>query len=431
MVISRWVLAPVAMQRQSCESGKNRSDADSINSMKSAKHLVSSFEAIPLRPRSFGPPCVVVFFAVAFAAVVFGYSNEGQAQQRKLVSNSRRQLGTETQLSASVRAGDVDGDGDLDLIVANGRHWPQQNVLFVNDSRGRFTVNRPLGVDRSTSYACEFADLDGDGDLDVAVGNDNAPCLIFANDGTGNFRRHCEFGSPSSVRSLAAADVDGDGDIDLLTTCRGRPNRIYFNDGKAQFSKSITFGSNDDSTIDVAVADLNEDGRNDLILANRDAQPNTILLNAGDGKFSAGFNFGPPKLSSRAVATADFDGDGHEDWVVGNIGSKNTVYFGDGKGGVTREVAVGRPDGKTYCVAVSDLNNDGLPDFVTGNFGQPNTAVYSTKGTERFIEQSFGEPNGATYGLCVGDFNSDKFVDVAVSNSNQQNRIYLNQASRK
>ena len=62
---------------------------------------------------------------------------------------------------------------------ANGRHWPQQNFVFLNQSRARFNVARPLGVDLSTSYACEFADLDRDGDVDIAVGNDTAPCFVF------------------------------------------------------------------------------------------------------------------------------------------------------------------------------------------------------------------------------------------------------------
>ncbi|MEM7313931.1 MAG: FG-GAP-like repeat-containing protein, partial [Planctomycetota bacterium] len=119
--------------------------------------------------------------------ILLACAHSAMAQNRKLATNDRLVLGTATRLSASVRAGDIDGDGDLDLVVANGRHWPQQNLLFLNHSRGRFTVERPLGQDRATSYACELADLDGDGDLDIAVGNDNAPCLVFLNDGLGKF----------------------------------------------------------------------------------------------------------------------------------------------------------------------------------------------------------------------------------------------------
>ena len=66
-----------------------------------------------------------------------------------LTTNSRLTLGTESNRSASIRMGDIDGDGDLDVVVANGRHWPQQNYLFVNQGSAKFSVMRPLGKDRA------------------------------------------------------------------------------------------------------------------------------------------------------------------------------------------------------------------------------------------------------------------------------------------
>ena len=358
------------------------------------------------------------------------------AQERQLLSNERLLLGTQSNLSAAVRAGDVDGDGDLDLVVANGRHWPQQNFIFLNQGRARFNITRPLGVDRCTSYTCELADLDGDGDLDVAVANDNAPCLVFLNDGRAEYVRHCELGTPGSMRSLTARDIDGDRDIDLLLTCRGRANRIHFNDGQAGFDRSVTFGTNDDSTISVAVADLNEDGNNDLILANRDAQPDTILLATGEWSseqqllFDKPKSFGAMNLSSRAVAVADLDADGHIDWVIGHIGHQNTVWFGDGKGGVKRKVPIGTDDGRTYCLAVADLNNDRRPDIVVGNAGQSNSVLFNANDGSGFSQQPFGRPDSVTYGLCLGDVTGDGFIDVVVANSGQPNRIYVNQPKR-
>jgi hypothetical protein len=77
--------------------------------------------------------------------------------------------------------GDLDGDQDLDLVVANGRHWPQQNFIFFNQGRARFNLTRRLGTDLATSYATELADLDNDGDLDIAVANSNSQNLIYLN----------------------------------------------------------------------------------------------------------------------------------------------------------------------------------------------------------------------------------------------------------
>ena len=369
-----------------------------------------------------------------FALLTLAFLTTCTAQDRQLVTNSRLQLGTESKLSAAVRAGDMDADGDLDLVAANGRHWPQQNMLFLNQSRARFNVARPLGIDLCTSYTCELADLDGDGDLDIAVANDNAPCLVFLNNGHARFVRHCEVGTPSSVRSLMATDIDGDQDLDLLVTCRGRSNRIHFNDGKAGFEQAVNFGTNDDSTIAVAAADLNEDGHNDLILANRDAQPNTILLATGEwnaqesnSMFQKAIAFGDTQTSSRAVAVADFNADGHVDWVMGNIGQSNTVYFGDGKGGVLSDLDVGMDDARTYCLAIADLNNDQRADIVVGNVGQSNGVYFNTGDGTNFVQHTFGPPDSTTYGLCTGDFTGDGFVDVATANSGQPNHIYANQ----
>ena len=111
-----------------------------------------------------------------------------RAQDRMLVSSSRLVFGTDTEFSASVRAGDLDGDGDLDLVIANGRHWPQQNYLLMNGGRARFSIVRPLGLDQCTSYAAEPIDVDGDGDLDIVTGNAMAPCQLFINDGNETFK---------------------------------------------------------------------------------------------------------------------------------------------------------------------------------------------------------------------------------------------------
>ena len=240
------------------------------------------------------------------------------AQERTFITNNRLGLGTETYRSASVRVGDLDGDLDLDVVVANGRHWPQQNFLFFNQGRAKFNQARPLGQDLCTSYATELADLDNDGDLDIAVGNDTAPNAVFLNDGRGHFQHHGSFGQPSSIRSLTLADIDQDGDVDILANARGSQNLIFLNDGSANFPSSRPFGEADDSTIDVAVGDLNNDGHLDLVLANRDGQQNVVLLNNGQARFSQRIPFGTGHDETRAIAITDLDGDGNLDWVAGN-----------------------------------------------------------------------------------------------------------------
>ena len=360
----------------------------------------------------------------------FAIAQAGKASSKTLMTNLRSTLGTESNRSASVRLGDVDGDGDLDAVVANGRHWPQQNYVFLNQGRGKFSVMRPLGLDRATTYACELADLDGDGDLDLAIGNDMALGQILLNDGDGNFVASKPFGKVASVRSLTVADVDSDGDKDILVTCRGMQNQIYLNSGNANFTTGPTYGTSTDSTIDVAVADLNQDGHQDLVLANRDRQPSSVLLNDGKLGFSKRIPFGSTKGQTRAVACGDFNGDGKLDWATGNIDQPNMVYLGDGEGGVLKSVAFGRAKSRSYAIALADLNSDGQLDIVIGNAGQPNSVFFNKGKAKSFREEPFGEAN-ATYGLSVGDLNGDGRTDVAVANSDALNFVFFNRLQSK
>lgn len=364
--------------------------------------------------------------AVTLFAICLVSMTATLASGQTFVSNSRLVLGVEENRSASIRMGDLDGDKDLDVVIANGRHWPGQNYVLLNDGRSRFTVKRPLGADLSTSYACELADFDGDGDLDIATGNDQAPCQIFLNNGHAEFSFHENFGKVSSLRSMTIADIDQDGDQDILVTCRGRSNWIFRNDGHARFDEGVEFGTAKDSTIAVAVGDVNQDGHLDLVLANRDGQPNAWLIHDGRLNFSKPKHFGNAQSQSRAVVLGDFNGDKKLDWAIGNIGQPNRVFLGDGRGGVMQSTSFGGANERTYCLAAADIDLDGDLDLVAGNAGQPNTVFFNDGQATQFRAESFGSATHATYGLSLGDLNGDGLPDVAVANSDAINSVFLN-----
>ena len=339
-------------------------------------------------------------------------------------------LGEYKERTASISFGDVDGDGDQDLVVANGRHWAGQNRLFINDGSGKFSVERKLFDAKDNTYATPLADVDQDGDLDIVVGNDRMPSYVLLNDGKGNFKRSQQIGESTSTRSITLADIDKKDGVDILVTNRGRPNWIFFNDGKGNFERSKSFGSKKDSTIDVAVGDFNSDGHNDLALANRDGQQNYVYFGDGTGEFRKSVKYGTGKDETRGIAVVDFDGDGQLDIVNANIGEPNAIYFGDGLGGFDRSVQFGKKE-KSYSVLVVPFKFRGASRIIlTANVGSQNV-VYWQKPDGSFEQLRFGlKPSllglrqAATYGIAAADTDGDGIVEVATANSDQQNMLF-------
>ena len=331
-------------------------------------------------------------------------------------------LGEAMERTASLSIGDLDGDGDLDIVVANGRHWPGQNRVFVNTGAGVFAAARNLDAELSTTYAAALADLDGDGDLDAVVGNDRRPSYVLFNDGSGHFVRGPQLGKVSSTRSVTLADLDGENGVDVILTNRGETNLICFNDGSGGFGRQGTFGGAFDATITVAAGDLDGDGDLDLAVANRNGQQNHIYRNDGVGGFADAVAYGTGSDQTRGVAIVDIDGDGNLDILNANIGQHNVIYFGDGKGGFARSMQFGGED-YSFALATADLNGDGRLDIAVANVQGPN-AIHLQRADGTFETFAFGERNGMTYGLVAADWDGDGRIEIATANSDGNNRLY-------
>ena len=121
-------------------------------------------------------------------------------------------LETTSEDSANVSMGDLDGDGDLDLVLAKGRHQPLLDRVLLNDGKGGFVAS-DLGPKADRTYTAALADLDGDGNLDVLTSNDSPDeKLVYLNDGKGRFSVAGTWGVGTwSTRNAAVVDLNGDG----------------------------------------------------------------------------------------------------------------------------------------------------------------------------------------------------------------------------
>lgn len=229
--------------------------------------------------------------------------------------------------SALVASLDADGDGDVDLALeARGRGY-----LLTNNGAGTFVLH-PAGDFDATRHggnACELLspDLDADGDSDLIEGNcewnQGQANAVYINDGSGRFARLTEgdFDDPAEdTRTLAAFDADGDGDIDVAVGNYLASNGLFLNDGSGHLwrTPSGDFGNHIDRTVALATGDFDGDGDSDLVEGNQEL-PSVIYFNDGSGLFSrvdAGDFTGEARYTD-SLAVADYDGDGDVDLTEG------------------------------------------------------------------------------------------------------------------
>src|SRR6187397_3046810 len=135
-------------------------------------------------------------------------------------------LETTSETSANVSVGDLNEDGNLDILLVKGRHWPLRSRVLLGDGKGNFPTVYNLSESPYRSYSGRLVDLDGDGNLDVVLSNDEPdPKLVYMNDGKGHFSVGSKYGEPTwETRNASVADLNGDGRPDIIAANRSDKN---------------------------------------------------------------------------------------------------------------------------------------------------------------------------------------------------------------
>jgi penicillin G amidase len=275
---------------------------------------------------------------------------------------------------------DVDGDGDLDLFVGFARDVP--NRLYRNDG-GRFTdVAAALGIaDLDETRAAAWGDFDADGAPDLYVGfidGATKPNRLYHNEGG---KRFVDVAAQYAVnlrgvtRQPGWIDFDGDGDVDLFVSFRDKPNMLFRNDGKTFVNVAAELGVADPrKTVGASWFDFDEDGDLDVYVANQEGDGNALFRNDGARFVDVAKDLGidamgrPVANGSVGTCITDFDSDGRLDLFVANYGPSFLYRVIKGRFTDVAPAAGLAIDHHNVSCAWGDYDNDGHPDLYVSGY---------------------------------------------------------------
>ncbi len=368
------------------------------------------------------------------------------------------------QFAGGAAAGDIDNDGDIDVFVARGDLGA--NLLYINEggtfSEGAAAAGLAFTQGPNTNgrhSGPTFGDLDGDGDLDLLLGGlEGGPMKLFANDGTGRFTdvsagSGFDLASADHTISMALGDYDADGDLDVLMAHWGTPRdpvipgeteTLWRNDsvpGSMSFTPvSATsgvagllafdlpqgvLGPNFDYTFAPGFADIDGDRDLDILMVS-DFRGSKVLVNNGNGTFAAA-GFTPDDENGMGAAIGDFDNDGDFDWFVSSING-NRLFENLGAASFVRRPESGvEPGGWGWGSCFADFNADGWLDIYqtngweagkdpsASNYVNDVTRLWMNAGDGTFAdsaqESAIAETDQGRGVLC-DDFDNDGDVDA-------------------
>jgi hypothetical protein len=334
---------------------------------------------------------------------------------------------------ASVAKADLDGDTDQDLAVAN----TLSDDLTVLRNTGTGDLAEPgsspeAAGDGPTSVAA--ADLDGDSDQDLAVANNGSDNVtILRNTGSGAFAQPAS--SPEaagdSPTSVAAADLDGDGDRDLAVTNSVDDNvTILRNTGGGNFVQPASSPeAGDDGPVSIVAADLDGDLDADLAVSNFFGGV-TVMRNNGSANFAQPASSPEPTgANPRELTAADLDGDGDNDLAVANqLGANVTILRNAGSGNFAEPATSPEPAGTgPFSIKAADLDDDGDNDLAVTNSSVDSVSILRNAGSGNFAEPATSPEaagDGPT-GIVAGDLDGDLDRDLAVANQLSDNVTIL------
>jgi hypothetical protein len=380
--------------------------------------------------------------------VVLVAATSGYAEAQRWQDATADCLGTTAEWSNKVDIADVDDDGKVDLLIANGGNYdnpgPPEPVRVWKNLGGWGTAGshcteisaQVVGGFTGSSRVIKAIDLDGDGDLDVITGGAYQTQLVMFTRTAGGTWADATAQLPqqlTSIGDLEAGDVDGDGDLDLLLAEWGAisPNaggypggrtRLYLNNGQGTFAEATATHMPDilmKWSWDVELADVDNDWDLDALVACKRCTTSYVFINDGTGHFTDAPNALPHFANNYDFEPMDIDSDGDLDLITINDGAqlREHLLVNNGSGVFTDETATrlagpANPANADDNAAIwLDADADGDADLLIATLGTDRLLI-NTAGV--FTLSAGATPNDTpgSLGVAAGDLDDDGRLDL-------------------
>jgi hypothetical protein len=394
-----------------------------------------------------------------FSGVLLLLTRPLPAQSTVFVDETSGRLPEIADFTTYAEFGDIDGDGDVDILVSNsdygGTNVP--DLILLNDGEGFFSRDTSGMIPQILTNNNRMipGDIESDGDPDIFVAVDEDWNLLLVNDGTGYFTDEGEERLPlrpyNPWRSMDAVFCDVDSDIDLdfvVATFGNQRNLLGLNDGNGFFVGADTlFPSGHDNSAAAVSADIDADFDVDVYVANGlFGDGDKLMVNGGDGFFTdvSGIQIPQDNNATNGAAFGDVDLDGDFDLVIANsFFASNRIFINRGNGYFDDRSGDLLPwdSAESGHVAFGDIDNDGDLDLLVANHASGGTLnqLYVNDGLGRFTDETslyLPVEETETTALIFDDVDRDGDLDILECNYNnqspnwgKQNRLLINNST--
>jgi hypothetical protein len=361
------------------------------------------------------PAANVATAGTALVTVTNGTGTVSNAEYFEVVKNGFTAAYSKIDYATDLTPNDVTTtkfttSGHLDLAVATGNNTI--SVLLGNGT-GTFPTHVQYAVP-GNPYAIIHGDFNGDGKQDLATADQySSQVSVLLGNGDGTFGGHVEYAGAAGGApvALATADLNGDGKLDIvLVNYKTNNVSVLLGNGDGTFQTHAEYATGN-GPMGVAIGDLNGDGKLDLVVANSIDNTVSVLLGNGDGTFQTAVPYATANTPT-CVVVGNFGSTDTLDVAIATSGSLASVLLGNGNGTLQNKVNYTIGAG-AVAIAAADMTSSGKLSLITANETDNTTSVLVGNGNGTFKSQSVFPTNGAPVGLAIGDFNENGKLDIA------------------